>query len=186
MQAPTTAPLLRFPKPDKLSGITDVLRYDEPTSRRIRGIAQTAEIRAQRRRVVELLCPVPGHRVLDVGCGPGELVLELHEALQPGGSACGVDISPEMIAMARDAGVDATLATGTTLPFDDATFDAAVSTQVYEFVADIDAALAELRRVLRPGAPSRDPRHRLGLARMALVGPVAHGPGHRRLARADR
>ena len=38
-----------------------------------------------------------------------------------------------------------------TLPYPDATFDAAVSTQVYEYVADIPTALAELRRVLRPG-----------------------------------
>ncbi|MDN5747856.1 MAG: methyltransferase domain-containing protein, partial [Pseudonocardia sp.] len=37
------------------------------------------------------------------------------------------------------------------LPYSDASFDAAVSTQVYEYVADVPAALAELRRVLRPG-----------------------------------
>ena len=42
-------------------------------------------------------------------------------------------------------------ADATALPFPDATFDAATSVQVYEYVADLPSALAELHRVLRPG-----------------------------------
>jgi ubiquinone/menaquinone biosynthesis C-methylase UbiE len=42
-------------------------------------------------------------------------------------------------------------ADATALPFPDATFDAATSIQVYEYIADLSTALAELHRVLRPG-----------------------------------
>ena len=60
------------------------------------------------------------------------------------------------------------------LPFGDGTFDAVVSTQVLEYVDDIAAALAEARRVLRPGGRLLDPRHRLGLDRLALGRRGAH------------
>lgn len=129
----------------------EVIRYDEAPSLRIRALSETPEMRAQRRRVLELLAPVPGERVLDVGCGPGHLALEI-AALTGAGRVSGVDVSEEMLGLARQAGVQAEAVREGTLPFPDATFDAAVATQVYEFVEDLPAALAELRRVLAPGA----------------------------------
>jgi len=99
--------------------------------------------------VIELLAPRPGDRILDVGCGTGHLARELALMVLPGGRVRGADISDEMLALAREAGVDARRATGSSLPFADGEFDAAVATQVYEFVEDLPAALSELRRVLR-------------------------------------
>jgi ubiquinone/menaquinone biosynthesis C-methylase UbiE len=75
------------------------------------------------------------------------------------GRVRGVDLSDDMLAMAakRCAGqpwVSFEQGDATQLPFDDDSFDAAVSTQVYEYVADIPAALAELYRVPRSGGRS--------------------------------
>lgn len=71
------------------------------------------------------------------------------------------------------------------LPFPDASFDAAVSTQVFEYIDDVPAALAEAYRVLaRRAAPAA--RHRLGLDRVALARPAAHAPRARGLGRACR
>lgn len=56
-----------------------------------------------------------------------------------------------MLALAVQTNVELVHARGAALPFEDASFDAAVATQVYEFVEDLSTALAELHRVLRVG-----------------------------------
>jgi ubiquinone/menaquinone biosynthesis C-methylase UbiE len=106
-------------------------------------------------------------RVLDVGCGTGRLAARLRA--MPGvqslaGTASvrlvvGVDFSAGMLAQARtrlapdDGSATAVLVRGdaTRLPLADAAFDAAVSTEAFHWFPDQDAALAEIRRVLRPG-----------------------------------
>jgi ubiquinone/menaquinone biosynthesis C-methylase UbiE len=97
-----------------------------------------------------------GDDVLDVGCGPGFYVSELVEVVGTEGSVTGVDQSPEMLAVAakRAAGrpnVKFHEGTATSLPVADASFDRALSVQVFEYVDDVPTALDELRRVLRPG-----------------------------------
>jgi arsenite methyltransferase len=130
--------------------MTDVIRYDEGPAQRIRALGNTPEMTAQRARVIELLAPQQGEQILDVGCGPGRLARELAEMVGQR-NVRGVDVSPQMLALAGELGVDAWEATGAALPFGDDTFDAAVATQVYEFVEDLPLALAELARVLRVG-----------------------------------
>jgi arsenite methyltransferase len=127
------------------------MRYDEEPARRILALGETAEMCVQRRRVIELLAPQTGWRILEVGCGPGQLAAELAEAVGQGGRVFGVDVSEHMLALARSSGVDLVHVSGTALPFDDGAFDAAVATQVYEFVEDLPPALRELWRVLRAG-----------------------------------
>lgn len=115
-------------------------------------LADTSEMRDQRRRVIELLAPRSGWRVLDVGCGPGHLARELAAAVGPEGAVSAVDVSPDMLSLARaSATVKFDLTYGTELPYPDDTFDAVVATQVYEFVEPLSDALRELHRVLRPG-----------------------------------
>jgi ubiquinone/menaquinone biosynthesis C-methylase UbiE len=125
--------------------------YDEEPARRIAAISDTAEMAAQRTRVIELLAPAPGWRVLDVGCGPGHLCRDIAAVVGPQGRVHGVDVSDQMLALAADPDLDLAKVEGVELPFDDEVFDGAVATQVYEFVPDLDSALAELGRVLRPG-----------------------------------
>src|SRR5207248_8593633 len=87
-------------------------------------------------------------------CGPGYLAAELAELVGPEGFVQGIDPSPHMLAIAaRRALPHMELSEGDalSLPVADSSFDAAVATQVYEYVADMAAALAEARRVLRPG-----------------------------------
>jgi ubiquinone/menaquinone biosynthesis C-methylase UbiE len=99
----------------------------------------------------------PGMAVLDAGCGTGQDVLAFAAAVGPVGRAVGVDGSATMIAEARTraatAGVRAEfeVADVVALPFPDATFDVCHTERVLNHVADVPAALAELRRVTRPG-----------------------------------
>jgi arsenite methyltransferase len=102
------------------------------------------------------LAAAPGERIVDLGCGPGFYVAELLKQVGPGGHVVGIDASPAMLALAaaRCAGPGhaAFLRSGVaSLPAASERFDAALCVQVLEYVPDVAAALAEARRVLRPG-----------------------------------
>jgi arsenite methyltransferase len=132
------------------------LAFDEEGARGIERVYSTPDIVQQRAEVLALLAPRRGERILDVGSGPGYLVEALAAAVGPEGAVHGIDPSPAMTALAaRRAGAlpAVSLAEGAAefLPYPDAELDAVVSTQVYEYVADIPRAFAELHRVLRPG-----------------------------------
>jgi ubiquinone/menaquinone biosynthesis C-methylase UbiE len=90
----------------------------------------------------------PG-RVLEVGGGPGELSERI--ALELGADVVMVDSSPLMVELARARGVDAHVGDDQELPFADGDFDCAVAAWMLYHVPDLDRALSELRRVLRPG-----------------------------------
>jgi arsenite methyltransferase len=132
--------------------------FDERTSRHVEAVYTTPDVVEQRRLVIEALDLQPGDHVLDIGSGPGFLACEMAAVVGEEGSVHGVDPSESMLAIAaqreRVAGSAPTeFRTGDALalPYPDASFDAAVSTQVYEYVEDMPAALADARRVLRPG-----------------------------------
>ena len=88
-------------------------------------------------------------RVLEVGCGWGEFAARMRDEL--GATVVAVDLSPRMVELARERGVDARVGDVQQLPFDDASFDCAVANWMLYHAPDIDRALAELARVLRPG-----------------------------------
>jgi ubiquinone/menaquinone biosynthesis C-methylase UbiE len=132
------------------------IKFDEEMSRKVEAIYLTPDVVAQRKRILEALALTTGERVLDIGSGPGLLAYDMALAVGPKGRVCGVDISQPMIAMAEkrcseQPWAEFRIAGATELPYPDDEFDAAVSTQVYEYVRDVPAALAELHRVLRPG-----------------------------------
>lgn len=135
-----------------------VIEFDEAASRRLLRTYTTADIVEQRRIVVDALAPAPGERVLDIGSGPGLMAVELAAAVGPEGRVEGIDPSESMLAIAGEqqpapASAPITFTSGhaTAIPFAEDTFDAVVSTQVYEYVSDIPAALAQAHRVLAPG-----------------------------------
>jgi SAM-dependent methyltransferase len=92
--------------------------------------------------------------LLDVGCGPGNITRGLFERVVPG-RVVGVDSSSEVIAQASaqhaDVNLEWQVADAYDLPFDDNTFDVAHAHQVLQHLADPVAALAEMKRVVKPG-----------------------------------
>lgn len=86
--------------------------------------------------------------VLEVGCGTG-LVLQRVAAFAR--TAKGVDLSPGMLARAKERGLDAVEGSATALPFPDASFDVAYSFKVLSHVPQLPLALSEMLRVVRPG-----------------------------------
>jgi SAM-dependent methyltransferase len=94
----------------------------------------------------------PGHRVLDVGCGPGALTTVLVERLGTDEVAA-VDPSEQFAAAAqeRHPGVDVRRAPAEELPFADGEFDAALAQLVVHFMEDPVRGLAEMGRVTREG-----------------------------------
>lgn len=97
-------------------------------------------------------------RGLDIGCGPGLLACELALDVGPRGHVVGVDANPDMIAMCEERARRDALSGRTRfaqgdaadLGHPEASFDFAAATQVYEYVPDVERALAEAFRVLKP------------------------------------
>lgn len=98
----------------------------------------------------------PGLSLLDVGCGPGTITVDLARLVAPGRVA-GIDRSPDVIAQAAahadDQGVTIAWQPADVyeLPFADATFDVVHAHQLLQHLSDPVRALTEMRRVLRPG-----------------------------------
>lgn len=89
-------------------------------------------------------------RVLDVGCGDGQIARALAAR---GCSVVGVDPTERNLQVARErgGGPDYLKGEAADLPFEDGSFDAVVACLVFEHIDDLDGAIAEVARVLRPG-----------------------------------
>jgi 2-polyprenyl-3-methyl-5-hydroxy-6-metoxy-1,4-benzoquinol methylase len=98
----------------------------------------------------------PGTSLLDVGCGPGNITVDLADRVAPG-RVSGVDASAEAVDMATHAyaashpEVSFEVADVYALPYADGTFDVVHAHQVLQHLADPSTALAEMARVTRPG-----------------------------------
>ena len=88
-------------------------------------------------------------RVLEVGCGQGVMAERIQRELRC--ELVALDQSAHMVELTRARGVDALVGDVQKLPFEAAEFDVALAAWMLYHVADIERALAELARVLRPG-----------------------------------
>ena len=135
-----------------------MLEFDERAAQQVEAVYATPDVVEQRRLVREAIGLRTGERVVDIGCGPGYLVAEMAAEVGPDGHVDAVDGSESMLAVARrrdlapaSAPVEFHLADASALPLADSSVDVAISTQVYEYVEDVGAALTDAYRVLRPG-----------------------------------
>jgi ubiquinone/menaquinone biosynthesis C-methylase UbiE len=93
--------------------------------------------------------PLAGKRVLDVGCGKGRFARILKERC-PEAELWGLDISEEMLRYVPE-GIHTRAGSMTELPFEDGWFDGAYATESLEHAVEIERAVAEICRVVKPG-----------------------------------
>lgn len=124
-------------------------RWERPSAEMGRGATEA---------IVSLARPHPGMRVLDVASGTGAPSLQIARAVAPTGRVTATDLSPEPLKIAaeraRERGltnVNFEVADVHHLPFPDASFDLVTSRCAVMFFSDLPCALAEMRRVLKPG-----------------------------------
>jgi SAM-dependent methyltransferase len=98
------------------------------------------------RDVLAWLAPVPGERILDLGCGEGALTAVLAQSC----TVLGVDRSAEQVAAARRRGLEALVVDGSQLGFD-REFDAVFSNAALHWMRDADAVIGGVWRGLKPG-----------------------------------
>lgn len=101
-----------------------------------------------RRAVRRALAPRPGERVLDLAAGTA---VSTQELARSGAWCAATDFSQGMLAAGRRRSVPKVAGDALALPYADAAFDAVTISFGLRNVADVDAALAELARVTRPG-----------------------------------
>jgi SAM-dependent methyltransferase len=125
--------------------------YADDARLRRRAAAFTGETAAADARVplVEAVAAARPTRILEVGCGWGELAEWVGR--ETGAEVVAVDLSPRMVELARERGVDARIGDVQALPFADGEFDVAIAAWMLYHVPDLDRGVAELARVLRPG-----------------------------------
>ena len=129
--------------------------FDDDFLRLVEKFNTSAGAVERRSRILRALDLRPGHHVLDVGAGPGHQVAEIAPNVAPGGLVKGVDAAESAIAIARERwtglnNVEFVSGDAYKLPFENSTFDAVMSSQVFEYLDDVAAALSEVFRLLKP------------------------------------
>lgn len=114
-----------------------------------RSLYANAEGPDPREIAFEAVAEIVPKRVIEVGGGPGELAERIGTELEC--EVVMIDVSPRMVELARERGVDARVGDVQSLPFPDEAFDCAVAAWMLFHVPDLDAGLRELARVLQTG-----------------------------------
>jgi SAM-dependent methyltransferase len=117
--------------------------------RRAAGYAGAGTREDARVPLVDAVVTAAPQRVLEVGCGWGELARWI--ARESGAQVVAIDLSPRMVELALEQGVDARIADVQDLPFANGDFDLVVAAWMLYHMPDLDRGLAEIARVLRPG-----------------------------------
>jgi len=135
------------------------VEFDARAAAQLERMYSSPQVVAQRARFREILAARPGETGLDVGCGLAHLALELARDVAPGGRIAALDNSAHMVgeAAARVAAagvadaVEVRLGDAAALDLPSESVDFVVAAQVYSYVAEVERAVAEAVRVLRPG-----------------------------------
>ena len=131
------------------------LAFDDEVSRLVEAFNASAGATARRATILHALALQPGDRVLDVGSGPGHQTFEMAtvvgDAGRIDGRSCRQCPRDRAAPLHWIRNVHFQRGEAAHLPFDDATFNAAMSSQVFEYLNDVPSGLAEMFRVLKPG-----------------------------------
>jgi len=122
--------------------MTDQPQFDEQMSRILVDFYATDVVAKRRQTVRKSLDPKPGEHILDIGSGPGHVAKELGELVGTTGRILGIDISDQMVTLARNHCADFPWITfehadATDLPVSDASFDAAVTVHVFNILREL-------------------------------------------------
>jgi ubiquinone/menaquinone biosynthesis C-methylase UbiE len=132
------------------------LAFTGDMARLQQAITESHDLVIRRNTVLEALNLRTGAHVLELGCGGGYYAYEAARFVGPTGRVSAIDISPDQIAAAQRrcaefAWVECRVADIAAPSYGDAEFDAVFSVQVLEYLADLDAGLRQIHRMLRPG-----------------------------------
>ena len=139
--------------------VFSIFRTIAPRYDLVNTIVSFGRLHSWRRFMVEKAAPSPGQRVLDVCCGTGMITKDLAAKVKPDGKVIGLDLSPEMLAVAeRNLAeliqknlVQLVQGNAMALPFPDGSFDCVTIGYGLRNVSDRRQTLRELFRVLKPG-----------------------------------
>jgi uncharacterized protein len=141
-----------------ISRLATRLGYGSPCPAAVSWLVDNPIRKRYMRPIVDRIGIRPGERVLELGPGPGAFTVDAAQRVGTGGKLIAVDIQPEMIAQVERrvqelglANVETHVASAHELPLDNESVDRAFLITVLPEIPDPDCALAELRRVLRPG-----------------------------------
>jgi len=160
------------------------IEYADETrlKRRAGGYAGVGTPEDARYPLVEAVVASAPARVLEVGCGWGELSEWI--ARETGADVVATDLSPRMVELTRQRGVEAPVADAQDLPFADGSFDVVVAAWMLYHLPDLERGLSEIARVIRPAgtfvAATNSRAHLTELRRL-----VGSGPSTLKFARED-
>jgi len=135
---------------------TPVYSFSGDMARLQQATAESHDNTVRRSKVLSVLNLRTGEQVLEVGCGGGFYTSQVARFVGPTGRVCAIDISADQIAAAQQrcaefAWVECRDADIASPPYPDSEFDAVLAVQVLEYVADLDAGLSQIHRMLRTG-----------------------------------
>ncbi|WP_436926349.1 methyltransferase domain-containing protein [Halosimplex amylolyticum] len=156
---------------------------DEEETEMLEQILSTATAETFRNFVCEEISLQADESVLSVGCGPGFEAAVLAQQVGEGGSVTGIDVNEDVLAAARNrcsnlSQVSFQHGDVTELPVTDESYDLVIAKQVLQFVDDVDSALEELFRVLKPGG-------RIAVVESARESEVMHSSDPEQMRRAN-
>ena len=132
------------------------LEFDDEGSRLVEAINTVPDTIGRRQAILRALNLKTGERVLDIGSGPGHQAVEMSPMVGLSGKVDGIDVSDSMLQIARArckdiSNVEFHEGDAVNLSFEDGTFDAVISSMVFEYLPDVPGALKEVFRVLKSG-----------------------------------
>ena len=131
------------------------LKFTNEAAKRLEALYTTPDVVAQRSETLRKLRLTAGNSVIDLGSGPGFLCESMADIVGPSGRILGIDISADLIERSTRRNHRTWLsyrvgdATRTDEP--DASFDVGACTQVAEYIPEVDQAISETFRILKPG-----------------------------------